>query len=98
MPLTKRVARAAEVLASGTGVVLVEGIVALRPSAHELLCEVIDPIPSAHRCANEYKALIENAQRALETSKLGSLLPDLRRKWLVVEEFGIGTMEICRAP
>lgn len=94
----QRLALAAEILASGAGVVLLEDIVALRPSRYELLCEVIDTMPTAHRCANEYEVLVENARRALEASKLAALLPDLPRSWLVVEDYGTGTVELWHAP
>lgn len=94
----ERVALAAEMLASGAGVVLLEGILALRSMGSELLCEVIDPTPSAHRCANEYEVLVENARLALEGSKLGTRLPNWSRQWLVVEDYGTGTMELWRAP
>ena len=94
----ERVALAADMLVNGTGVVLLGGVLALRPNGPELLCEVIDPMPSAHRCANEYEVLVENAQLALDASKLGARLPDRPRKWLVVEDYGTGTMELWRAP
>jgi hypothetical protein len=93
----ERVALAADVLADGAGVVLFEGFLALRPTGRELLCEVVDPMPSTHRCANEYEVLVENARRALEASKLRARLPDLPRKWLVVEDYGTGTIELWRA-
>jgi hypothetical protein len=90
-------ALAAETLASGKSVAVFDGALVLRPARGELLCEVVDPTPSARRCANEYEVLVENAQRALETSKLDALLPPLRRKWLVVGDTGAGTTELWRA-
>jgi len=94
----QRLALAADLLARGTGVVVLEGTLALRPAGHELLCEVIDPMPSARRCANEYEVLVENARRFLEASKLGALLPNQPRRWLVVDDFGMGGMELWHAP
>jgi GNAT superfamily N-acetyltransferase len=44
----------------------------------------MDPTPAAHRCANEYDVLVENAQRALETSRLRDQLPNLPRRWSMV--------------
>ncbi|HSD69987.1 MAG TPA: hypothetical protein VLB07_10555 [Woeseiaceae bacterium] len=85
-----RLALAAEALASGTGLVLYEGIVALRCTGKQLLCEVIDPQPSARRCENEYEVLVENSQRLLEASPLRKHLPDLPCKWLVVDGHGAG--------
>ena len=49
-----RLASAAEVLGGRNGVVMFDGVLALRPTQAELICEVIDPAPSAHRCATEY--------------------------------------------
>jgi hypothetical protein len=94
----QRLALAAEVLASGSGVVVLDGVVALRLTNQWLVCEVADPTPSAHRCENEYEVLIENARRALEASKLRALLPHLPRKWLVVNDFGTGKVELWHAP
>ena len=68
----ERVERAAEVLTDGAGIVVFDGFLALRRAGRQLLCEVIDPTPSAHRCANEYEVLVENARRALEASKLAA--------------------------
>jgi hypothetical protein len=90
----QRIALAAELLSSGRGVVLLEGMVALCPTADGILCEVIDPMPSAHRCAEEFKVLVENAERTLSASKLGGLLPRRPLKWLVVEDYETGTLEL----
>lgn len=94
----QQLALAAQVLADRSGVVVLQGVVALRPMRTELLCEVVDPMPSSHRCAVEYEVLVENARRALEASKLRDLLPPLPRTWLVVEDWGSGTSELWRAP
>jgi hypothetical protein len=91
-------AQAADVLASGDGVVLFEGMLALRATRSRLLCEVIDPTPSARRCANEYEVLVENAKRALEASRLRELLPDLPCRWSVVDDFGTNVAELWPAP
>ena len=94
----QRLALAAQVLADRSGVVVLQGVVALCPMRTELLCEVVDPMPSSHRCAVEYEVMVENARRALEASKLRDLLPPLSRRWLVVEDWGSGTSELWRAP
>ena len=90
----QRVALAAELLASSDSVVLLEGMLALRPTSHCILCEVIDPMPNSHRCAEEFKVLVENAARALEASRLGKLMPAQPLRLLVVEDYGTGTVEI----
>ena len=94
----QRLALAAEILASGAGIVLLEGVVALRCVGRALFCEVVDPMPSARRCALEYEVLVENARRTLEASKLDAFLPALPRTWLVVADYGTGTVELWRAP
>jgi hypothetical protein len=83
-----RVTLAAELLERCEGIVLVEGLVALRPTATAILCEVIDSAAAAHRCAEEYRVLVENAARCLEKSDLRKFLPDRPLRWVVVDEYG----------
>ena len=90
--------RAAETLEYGAGAVMVAGLVVLRRTPVYLVCEVIDPAPSAHRCAHEYEVLVENAQRALEASGLRDILPGLPRNWLVVDNSAADVVELWRAP
>ena len=80
----QQVALAADLLARRAGIVVLDGVLALRATETGLLCEVLDPMPATHRCANEYDVLMENAQRALAASRLRDLLPDLPRRWSVV--------------
>lgn len=75
-------------------VVLLDDTLALRPSANQLYCEVIDPDPQCHRCAMEYEVLIENARRKLESSGLHGLLPDLPCHWVVVDQHGNNTHQL----
>jgi hypothetical protein len=89
-----RVGLAAQILAEGEGIVLLGGTLALRSTGRELLCEVVDPSPTARRCDNEYEVLVENAQRALERSRLYELLPPLPERWSVVEDTGTGTVKL----
>ena len=77
---------------------MLDELVALRATQTQLLCEVIDPTPSAHRCEVEFEVLVENAQRALAASTLRDLLPDLPLKWLVVEDSGTGIVGLSHAP
>jgi len=90
----QRLAFAAEVLERCEGIVMLYGVVALRPTPGATLCEVIDPMPTAHRCAEEFKVLVENAGRTLARSKLASRLPCRPLQWLVVEDDGAGTVEL----
>jgi len=90
----QRLTLAAQGLTRGECVVLLEGRLALRLAGRQLLCEVIDPSPSEHRCVQEYEVLVENAQRALDVSPLSALLPRFPRKWIVVADYGTGTTEL----
>jgi hypothetical protein len=51
----ERLELAAQILAAGTGVVMVNDTVALRPTSTGLLCEVVDPSPSSRRCEHEFE-------------------------------------------
>jgi hypothetical protein len=90
----ERIALAVEMLKRGPGVVEVGSMLTLRPATAGIRCEVIDPMPGAHRCAEEFKVLVENAARTLSASKLGRLLHGRPLTWAVVEERGSGTLEL----
>jgi hypothetical protein len=94
----ERLELAKEMLSRGAGVVIYENTVALSLAPTYLLCEVVDPMPSARRCENEFEVLVENARRMLESSRLKEFLPDLPCRWLVVEDHGTGTVELWHAP
>jgi hypothetical protein len=66
----RRLAEAATRLERSVGIVMLPGVVALRPTPHAICCEVIDPMPDAHRWAEEFWVLIENASHALARSML----------------------------
>jgi len=93
-----RLALAAGVLERCEGVVMLDGVVALRPTPDAILCEVIDPEPAAHRCAEEFRVLVENAARGLAGSKLASRLPRRPLRWLVVDDYGTGVIQVWPAP
>jgi hypothetical protein len=90
--LEQCLAVAARVLDRCEGVVMLPGVVALRPTPIAILCEVIDPMPDAHRCAEEFKVLVENAAHALARSKLAARLPSRPLQWLV-DGRGIGAVK-----
>ena len=94
----QRLAKAAELLGSRGGIVMLDGVIALRPGPVEIRCEVIDPDPSAHRCAEEFKVLVENAARRLAGSKLATRLPLKPMRWLVVEAGNSGIVDLWAAP
>lgn len=94
----QRLAIAADLLETCDGIVMLDGVIALRPGPAEIRCEVIDPDPSAHRCAEEFKVLVENAGRRLAGSKLATRLPLKPMRWLVVELGDSGIVELWTAP
>ena len=73
-------------------------VLALRPGPAGIQCEVVDPAPSAHRCAEEFKVLVENAARRLGASKLANRLPRRPARWLVVEDRGSEIVELWAVP
>lgn len=92
-----RLSLAAQILERRKGVVILNDMLALRPEANRILCEVIDSAPSSHRCAEEFAVMVENAQRALLSSRLYSKLPNRMMEWLVVESCDTGTVELWRS-
>ena len=90
-------AQAGGILATGAGVVLVGGSVAVRPTPGCLIFEVLDPAPDSRRCENEYEVLIENAQRMVQASRLRRHLPGLPHRWLIVDNRGPDTLALWRA-
>lgn len=95
---SERLASAEEALAQGAGVVVYEDFLVLRRVGPVLHCEVVDPTPSAHRCEVEFEVLVENARRALESSALDARLPELPRRWVVMEKTADEVVEVWRAP
>ena len=94
----QRLALAADLLDRCEGIVVLEGIVTLTPGRDSIECAIVEPVPGTSRCAEEYKVLVENAARALRSSKLGSHLPDRPLHWTVVDDDGTGIVELWREP
>src|SRR5688572_11593642 len=94
----QRLRLAAELLDRCNGVVVLEGVVTLWPRPSEIECAVADPMPSIARCEEEYKVLVENAARDLQASKLARRMPDRPLRWVVVNDYGNGSVELWRAP
>lgn len=90
------VSAAAELLNGRDGVVTLEGVATLVPGAREIRCEIAAPTSAAARCEEEYKVLVENAARALRSSRLGPHLPDRRLRWVVVDGTGDSAVELWR--
>ena len=85
---------AAQALDRCEQIVVLKGVVALRPTPIAIICEVADPLPNSHRCAEEFKVMVENAARGLAASKLGRLLPARPLQWRVVTDIGADTVEL----
>jgi hypothetical protein len=89
---------AEELLDNCSGVVTLEGVATFSPNADVIECTVTERNPNMARCEEEYRALVENAARALQSSKLGRRLPDRPLRWSVVDDVGTGTIELWHAP
>ena len=87
---------AADLLRCGRGEVVLEGAMILRTVAGALECAVIDPERGVHRCAEEFKVLIENASHLLAQSGLAGLLPAEPLRWVIVSERGPGREVLWR--
>ena len=87
-----RLALAQELLATGQGVVVLAGEVALRPSGRELLCEVI-----ADGSETDFASEVASARELLARSTLGLSVATRNLQWFVVDDYGTGTQELWRA-
>ena len=85
-------------LSNGGGDVVLSGVATLRPGRLEIRCEIAAPDSAAARCEEEYKVLVENAARALRSSRLGAHLPGWRLQWVVVDRAGDDAVELWREP
>ena len=94
----QRLELAGALLAACESTVTLDGVVHVRASTDRLTCEVVDPAPSNRRCAAEFEVMVENARRALAASKLQRYLPARPQDWLVVEDYGMGALELWPRP
>jgi hypothetical protein len=92
-----QLALAAERLAHCRGAVSLGGIATLVPRPREIECRIAGPDAGFARCEEEYKVAVENAARALESSRLGRVLPDRPLRWVIVEDDSEGANELWRA-
>jgi hypothetical protein len=90
----EHLALAAQALHNCEAIVLLNSAVAFRSTPSDILCEIIDPMPTSHRCAQEFEVLVENAKHMLSNSKLAHWLPDKSLKWRVVEDCGDSVREM----
>ena len=85
---------AIELLRSKQGVVLLDQRLALRPTEHGVLCEVITRLPESHRTDAALREEVENAQALLTASSLGPATKHVALQWLVVDDYGSGTVQV----
>ena len=69
---------------------VLDGALALRPDSDKILCEVI----SSGSIAPQTQAV--RAKRLLQVSTFGGFVDRDRCQWLVVEDYGTGTVELWR--
>ena len=94
----QRLQLAAELLESCSGVVVLDGVVTLWPRPTDTECAVAVTVHSIARCEEEYKVLVENAARTFQASKLAPRMPDRPLRWVVIDDYGRGSVELWRAP
>jgi hypothetical protein len=79
------------------GTVVLAQRIALRPEPHRILCEVIEESHSSRRSPEEYESLIAAAQEFLMDSPLGHSIAKRKLEWVVVTDYGTGTVELWNA-
>ena len=90
----ERVELARSLLERGSAVVLIDDQLALRRSGDRVLCEVIDPFVDGIRSAHRFEALIESAHALLDDSLLSRLVTGEELEWIVVADYGMGTVQL----
>lgn len=89
-----RIAVAVGVLRESKATVLVEGWVALRPAnPGEITVEIVDS-GSESNDADHYAPLIAEARDLLAEPALECLVAGARLEWIVVEDYGTGTVQV----
>jgi hypothetical protein len=92
-----RLSLAMDLLGSRKAVVLLGERLALRPMPDRILCEVITQVPAAARTPSAHRTEVESAQRMLRESTISAALKGRRLEWLVVDDYGTGTVELWHA-
>ena len=89
-----RIELARSLLDRGAAVVLLDEQVALRSAGESILCEVIDPYSDGVRSAERFEGLIESGRTLLSQSPLHPYLSGKRLQWIVVADYGTGTLQL----
>ncbi len=89
----KRLELAVDLLTQGKAVVVLDDGVAFRPESGALLCEVIADFGKDKYF---YSRCIADAKLAVHSSTLWLAIEHMRQQWLVVSDYGTGTVELWR--
>jgi hypothetical protein len=92
-----RLKLAVELLSSRRAVVLVGERLALRPMPDRILCEVITQTPEPSRSPSAHRAEVESAKRMFNASTIKNAVESEKLEWLVVDDYGTGTVELWHA-
>ena len=87
----ERVDLARDILTIGTGVVAIDGAIALRPEQGKVICEVISCPSNSHFDSKNIQVL---AEALISQSGLAHVLRGAEVSWVLVEDYGSGTMEL----
>lgn len=93
----QRLALAATLLADRAAVVLLHGALALRPEPERIVCEVLDPLHGESGSEQRYLALVDDAKRILENSAISTAVTGKTQYWCIVDDYGMGTIQLWPA-
>jgi hypothetical protein len=85
---------AVELIAAGTGCVVLEDLLVLRPKGEEIVCEVLARLATS---SSHYEAAVVRARALLASSSIASVAAAKQLTWVVVEDYGMGTIELWRS-
>lgn len=89
-----RLELALSLLAESKSVVLYEDSIALRRDGSRIYCEVVDPYAEGHETEEHFQQLITASQDLLASSSLNARLPTETLVWIVVRDYGTGTVQV----
>jgi hypothetical protein len=81
-----RASLAVDALTTRRGVVVLDGLLALRPEADHITCEVI----ASSMAPSQYRSAIEDGQSLLNRSTIFNAISGTTLLWVLVEDYGTG--------
>lgn len=84
----QRLQLAADLLVHAKETVMIDNLLALRADPQGIICEVI------LAGSSEPRAQIETAKALLKDSSIGKYVHSLNLKWIAVEDYGTGTVQV----